>query len=213
MAQQRRSFTSLPPYLQTNRNNLELAVTDDSLYEPEQAKFISGFVGDTRRLSVQDLARTPKLVVNSLVQQKYQFSIGAAQLDPTIQNYVSGCFYDDLLNHLSLNGGLIDDPNRLFGSYYYAWSPPINYDKIVNPARYFWTGEDDATTAGEYITKEPAGSQIKLYQFDGSVLNPIDVTIVNGLPGSAGMDDIVEDASTIDRLLYQYDGSWSQIGR
>src|SRR5688572_29832079 len=124
---QRRVFTSLPPYLQTNRNNLETAVTDDLLYEPEQAKFVSGFVGDTSKLSEEDLRRTPRLVENSAVRQKYQFSIAIAQYNTDTNNYVSGAFYDDLLNHLSLNGAITTDPNRLFGSYYYSWSPPVDY--------------------------------------------------------------------------------------
>jgi len=180
MALQRRAYTSLPSYLQTDRNNLELAISDDICYEPEQAEFISGYIGDVSRLTAEDLIRTPLLKENSTIRQKYQFSIGIAQFDPIANNFVSGAFYDDLLNHLALNGALVDNPNRLFGSYYYAWSPPIDYDKIVNPARYFWTGHGTSVENGEYITKEPAGSQTTLFRFDGESLVPIPVTIVNG---------------------------------
>lgn len=211
MTLQRRSFTSLPPYLQTNRNNLELAVTDDVLYEPEQAAFVSGFIGDTSKLTAEDLRRTPLLVENSAIQQKYQFTIGVAQKDPISGKFVSGAFYDDVLNHLALNGAIIDDPNKLFSCGYYAWSPPISYDKLVNPARYYWTGDDDAVQA-DYITKEPAGSQTTLYQFDGSQMNKLSVTIVDGLPGSGTTDEVVEDISTTDRLFYKWNGSaWIEI--
>jgi hypothetical protein len=212
MVIQRRFFTSLPAYLQTNRNNLESAVLDDLFYEPEQSEFISGFIGDTSKLSEQDLARTPLLKENKAIRQKYQFSIGVAQIDPNTQNYISGAFYDDLLNHLLLNGAIINDPNRIFSAYYYAWSPPIDYDKIVNPARYFWTGNGNAVLNGEYITKEAAGSQTKIHQFNGFSLIANSVTIVNGLPISGTTGQIVEDVSSNDRLLYKWNGSsWDLI--
>lgn len=212
MTLQRRSFTSLPSYLQTDRNNLELAVTDDSLFEPEQAKFVSGYIGNTSKLTSEDLARTPLLIENSAIRQKYQFSVAIAQFNPRTTNFTSGAFYDDLLNHLALNGALVNDPNRLFGSFYYAWSPPIDYDKIVNPARYFWTGNGNAIANGEYITKEAAGSLTTLFRFDGTELVPLATTIVNGLPGSGTLGQIVEDASTPARLLYEWNGvGWAEL--
>lgn len=212
MTLQRRAYSFLPGYLQTNRNNLELAVTDDLLYEPEQATFVSGFIGDTSKLTPEDLARTPRLIENSAIRQKYQFSIGVAQRDPVTGSFVSGAFYDDLLNHLALNGALVDDPNRLFSSIYYAWSPPIDYDKIVNPSRYVWTGGGTATDSGEFITKEAAGTQVVLHQYDGSTLNSFDVTSVASLPGSGTLNEIVEDLSTTDRFFYQWNGfGWARL--
>ncbi len=212
MTLHRRSFTSLPVYLQTPRNNLELAVTDDVLYEPEQAKFVSGFIGDTSKLSATDLASTPLLIENTTLQQKYQFTVGVAQKDPIEQTFLSGVFYDDLINHLYLNGAIVSDPNRIFSAYYYAWSPPIDYDKILNPANYFWTGPGNAKDNGEYVTKEAAGSQTKIFRFDGANVVSHNVTVVNGLPGSGTTDQIVEDVSTIDRLFYRWNGvSWGIV--
>jgi hypothetical protein len=212
MTLERRSYNSLPAILQTNRNNLELAVTDDLMYEPEQADFVSGFIGDTSKLTQEDLTRTPRLTENSAIRQKYQFSIGIAQSDPITQKYISGAFYDDYVNHLTLNGALTDDPNRLFSSNYYSWSPPIDYDKIVNPARYVWTGTGTASDTGEYVTKEAAGSQSILFQFDGFAMVPHAVTVVSGLPGSASVGDIVEDVSTTDRYFYRWDGAnWARL--
>jgi hypothetical protein len=212
MTLQRRSFTSLPVYLQTPRNNLELAVSDDVIFEPEQAKFVSGFIGDTSKLSAADLSRTPLLIENTTLQQKYQFTIGVAQKHPIELTFLSGAFYDDLVNHLFLNGAIITDPNRIFSAFYYAWSPPIDYDKILNPADYFWTGPGTAKTNGEYITKEAAGSQTKIFQFNGTSLSEIDVTIVNGLPLTGTGNEIVEDASTVDRFFYRWNGAaWGLI--
>jgi hypothetical protein len=209
---QRRSFSSLPPYLQTNRNNLELAVTDDVLYEPEQAAFISGYIGNTSGLTAQQLTRTPLLIEASAQAQKYQFTVGIAQQDPVTQNFISGAFYDDLINHLTVNGAIVTDPNLLFESNFYAWAPPIDDDKIVNFARYFWTGSGTASANGEYITKEAAGTVTTLYQFDGTDLNPFRATIVNGLPGSGSANEVVEDVSTPNRYLYQWTGStWGRI--
>lgn len=212
MTVQRRAFTSLPAYLQTDRNDLELAVADDLMFEPEQAAFVSGFIGDTSKLTSDDLRRTPLLVENTEVRQKYQFSVAIAQRDPIHNKFLSGAFYDDLVNHLLLNGAITSNPDRLFSAYYYTWSPPIDYDKLVNPAHYVWTGDGDATTGAEYVTKEPAGSLTTLYQFDGVLLVAKDVTIVNGLPPSGATNQIVEDASTPGRFLYQWTGSgWGEL--
>ncbi len=212
MALQRRFFNSLPSYLQTNYNNLSSSVTDDIVFEPESATFVSGYIGDTSKLTSQELARTPLLIENTAIRQKYQFTVGIAQFDPQTQTYVSGCFYDDLLNHLILNGAIIDNPNRLFSAFYYAWTPPIDYDKIVNPAQYFWTGTGDADANGEYIIKEAAGSQTFIHQFDGVSLVGIQVTIVNGLPLSGSGSEIVEDVSTPNRYLYVWNATeWSLL--
>lgn len=203
----RRPFNQLPEHLRTEQNNREFYVADDPLYEPEASKFISGYIGDSSILTDEDLTRTPIITELDAVRQKYQLGVGVAYVDPDTQEYLSGVFYPDIVRHLAVNGALIDDPNRLFGVRYYAWRPPIDYDRHINFSRYFWIGAGTADDNGEYITKEVAGSQTCLYRFDGSEFDRVSVTIVNGLPGTGTTGQIVEDASTANRLLYAWNGT------
>lgn len=212
MSRERRVFNFLPEYLKTPQNNRETFVADDILYEPEDAEFVNGYIGDSSILTAEDLDRTPPVEENSAERQKYQLVVGAAYIDPNSGQYVNGSFYQDLVNQIEANGGIVSDPNRLFETPFYAWTPPIDYDKHVNFSRYFWTGEGSADVNGEYVTKEPYGSQVVLYRFNGTTFDRVDVEIVNGLPSSAITGDIVEDVSTPDRLLYQWNGSsWGSV--
>lgn len=209
---ERRAFNSLPEYLKTNHNNKEMYISDDVMFEPENADFLIGYIGDTSEIVPIDLQRIPEIKEKSDIKQKYQLSLGVAHVDGNSGVYLNGCFYEDLVNHIDNNGGLVDDHNRLFNTNFYAWSPPIDYDKHINFSRYFWTGIGDADVNGEYITKEPAGSLITLYKFNGTNFVKVNVSIHNGLPSSGKTGDVIEDASTAERKLYEFDGSsWKLV--
>ena len=47
-------------------------------------------------------------------------------------------FYDDLLNRIRYYGGKVDNEDRLFGSEYYSWCPPIDPDMFMNYQNYYW---------------------------------------------------------------------------
>ncbi|RKZ93796.1 MAG: hypothetical protein DRQ40_07210, partial [Gammaproteobacteria bacterium] len=204
MALERRAFNALPTNLQTEQNNREFYIADDVLYEPEQADFISGYIGDIERLTDDDLKRTPQLKEDSDLRQQYQLVVGANRIDTQTKDRVSGAFYSDLIRQIAANGGFVDDPNRLFSVNYYAWTPPIDFDKHINFNRYFWMGEGVGDINGEFITKEPAGSHTVIYHYLDGSLDKRQVELVNGLPSTGTDGDLIEDSSTPNRHIYTY---------
>jgi len=208
MAKQRRAFTSYPDYLKTPHNDQETYVADDMMYEPENADFLQGYIGSGELLTPLDLERTPLIQENSPERQKYQLSIGATYIEPDFQRRLSAAFYTDLTGQITANGGLVDDPNRVFDVGFYAWTPPIDYDKHINFSRYFWIVPGEAADIhGVYITKEPEASKTTIYEFDGSVFNRVEVPITDGLPAVGTAGEYAEDASNIARLIYRSNGT------
>ena len=210
---QRRASSYLPPYFKTVQNLREYQILDDMLYEPEQAAFIRGYIGSTAPLSQEDLERVPVLTETDASADAYQLSIGSAYVDPVTNQYQYGAFYTDLLNQIAANGGLTNDPNRLFETGFYVWSPPIDVDKHINFSSYFWTGPGDALANGEYVTREIAGSQTIMYRFDGSTMVKVPVRIGIGVPTDIDVPGaLYEDASDSERTVYVSTGlAWSPI--
>lgn len=213
MVQDRRAFNSYPEYLKTDQNNRETYIADDVMFEPERGDFLTGYIGDTSILSPEDLERTPPIFESTKERQKYQLNVGVAYVDSETGAYAGGAFYQDLVRHLAANGALTDDPNRLFGTAFYAWTPPIDYDKHVNYSRYFWVGPGAANVNGEYVTKERSGSATVLHQVQaGGTVTAVPVELVGGLPGSGTPGQIVEDASSGNSLIYHWNGSsWNSL--
>jgi len=212
MTHERRAFNFLPEYLRTAQNSREYSVADDVMFEPERLGFVSGYIGDVGVLQARDLERTPQIIEETDQRQKYQLGIGTAYVNPETQAYRNGVFYSDLVQHLDANGAYTNNPNRLFETPFYSWTPPIDYDKHINFSRYFWTGVGTADVNGEYITKEPAGSQTVVYEVVNGALVKRVVRIELFFPSSPNIGDIVEIASTMDRLTYRWNGTaWSPL--
>lgn len=207
MVQQRRAFNYYPENLQTDYNNKETAVLDDNFYEPETSSFVTGYVGDVSTLTEEDLERTPVVGISDVERSKYQLEIGVANIDPITRDYQSGAFYKDLLSDVVMNGGIGGDENRLFETTFYAWTPPIDYDKHINFTRYYWIGQGDASANGDYIVKEVRGSRLVIHQVSGGSLVEHEVTIATSAPTNPSVGDMYEDATFSNRPIYRYNGT------
>ncbi len=207
MATERRVFTNYPESLKTDQNNRETFVADDPLFEPEQANFLNGFIGDVSSLTAEDLARTPLILDITPERQKYQLSVAATFINPETQVRESYASYTDMTRQIEANGGDTSDPNRVFSTEFYAWTPPIDYDKHINFSRYQWIGLGTADVQGEYVTKEPSHSKTVVHEWDGTDLIAHDVEIVIGLPVPGPDGTFVEDASTVERFVYRSNGA------
>jgi hypothetical protein len=211
MTQERRAFTNYPELLRTRQNNRETFIADDPSFEPEQADFVNGFIGDFSVLTDEDLARTPPILEGTSERQKYQLTVGANFISPITQDRLAVATYTDLVNQIDANGGFTNDPNRVFSTDFYAWTPPIDYDKHINFSRYLWTGVGTADVQGEYVTKEPSHSKTLIHVWDGTTLTAKTVLIFNGLPAILPVDTFVEDASAPERFVYRSDGAGWQL--
>lgn len=207
MSRQRRVFNLYPDFLKTPQNDRESFAIDDVLFEPENANFVNGFIGDSTPLGQEDLERNPLIQEINPERQKYQLSVGSTLIDPDTQERVGAAFYTDLLRQISVNGGLVDDPNRIFSTNVYAWTPPIDYDKHINFNRYLWTGEGTADINGEYVTKEPSHSKTVIYRFNGTVLEKKKVTVVNTVPSPGAAGTYIEDGNSPNRTIFRSTGT------
>lgn len=207
MVVERRAFSRLPCYLQTDQNNRDMFITDDVMFEPERAGFLNGYIGDTSVVPDSDLARVPPINESNEERQKYQLSLGAVLVNPETDERTGGAFYSDLVGQINSNGGLVDDPNRIFATPFYAWTPPIDYDKHINFNRYYWTGDGNAEVNGEYVTKEPIASQTILHEITSNTVVSKTVHISNTAPSTPLVGTLWEDSSDFNRLTYRWNGS------
>jgi hypothetical protein len=207
MVKERRAFSRLPCYLQTDQNNRDAYISDDVMFEPERAGFLSGYIGDVSLLTQEDLERQPQIIESTPLRQKHQLSLAAVLVDPTTSNRSSGSFYTDLIGQIAANGGIIDDENTLFENPFYAWSPPFDYDKNTNYTRYYWTGAGNAQVNGEYITREPQGSATVMYELTTTGFVPRPVILSGTAPVSPAVGQLWEDTSTVGRIVYQWTGT------
>lgn len=194
----RRVFKRLPEYLKTEQNNRSTYISDDVLFEPEQAEFVNGIIGDISNIPDSDLQRRPPIKGRDTSHEKYQLTLGAVTVDPSSDARTGGAFYTDLIGQLEANGAILSEPNRLFSTPFYAWTPPIDYDRHINYSRYYWTGAGDAQMNGEYITIEPRGSRTVLLERTATGFRKIEVTISETAPTGPDVE-IWEDVSEGNR--------------
>lgn len=195
----RRFFNNLPEYLRTEKNDRDSRVGEDILYEPENAEFASGYIGDTSIITAEDIKRVPPFPEANDLYRAQQLNVGATRIDSITSERRAAAFPDDLVRHLEVNGAITDDQNRLFGTPFYAWTPPIDPDKFTNFQKYFWIASGNATANGEYIVREPQGSRTVIHRFTGTGFT----RFVVKLGRDAALDgEYFEDIDNANRFIY-----------
>ncbi|RMH14112.1 MAG: hypothetical protein D6698_13115, partial [Gammaproteobacteria bacterium] len=202
---ERRSYNLLPGYFK-NQINDKLTRIADMMYEPEKAKFLHGFVGNTSIIIDKDLAKTPIITEQKKEWQDQQIVFGSFLKDvndPTIIRH--GVLESDLRGLLQFYGGDIhrDSIDRAIESTYYSWTPPIDLDKFLNFSQYYWMGDLDKI---EYIVKEPVGSKTTIHQRVGSSIVTHKVPLIK--PSQPNKGDLWDD----DRTIKIWDGTnWKPL--
>jgi hypothetical protein len=217
---ERRVFSLLPKYFQTDVNKRLLGATDDLVFEPEDFERIEGQIGDDTDVSESDKARSPFLPNLNPEDDRYQLApcVVTYNKDGSVAN---GSFYSDLVGHILANGGITTDESRLFECEYFSFNPPIVVDHWVNFSKYFWTGDGTAADNGVYFVKEPTASQTVLYyvETDGSTTKKSVILDSSGLLGAGATYNpsgnttgaLREDCTDAERAIYRWDGSAWQI--
>ena len=142
MAKSIKSINLLPEFFRTDKNSKFLSSTVDQLIQPPQLERISGYIGSTAT-STYNASTDVYINENSTLRKNYQ-------LDPAlIVNDNSGSIkkavgIDDLTNEINIQGGLVDNFDRLYRTEFYSYNPRIDWDKFVNFQNYYWltTGPD-----------------------------------------------------------------------
>ena len=130
------SVNLLPAFLQTPRNAKFLASTIDQLIQPAQLERLDGFIGST---STPTYNSTNDVYIGENFDLRKNYQLTPALITNDILGnvqYAQG--YDDLINEISIKGGLVNDIDRLFRTDYYSFNPHVDWDKLVNYQNYYW---------------------------------------------------------------------------
>ena len=181
-----RTLPFLPSVFQTETNDKFLSATLDQLVTEPNLVPINGYVG--RKFTpgwtgIESYLREP-----TAARSDYQLeptTVVKNQTDQSVEFYNT---YPELLQKIQYFGGNVANPDRLFSSEYYTYSPKIDYDKFVNFSQYYWlpNGPDAvdivatsaSTTKTFYIYPDNNTNVYNISEFQ-TVGNP-DIVLVRG---------------------------------
>jgi hypothetical protein len=144
----RRLISSLPVSNQNPDLSAFFGATVDEVFQPGTSEPISGYIGHSITGSTDDF-----YVAESTPSRAfYQLEPGMVSFDAINPQTIDYALtYPDLVSYFSVNGSIVTDQGRMFETDYYAWSPPINIDMLVNYRHYYWFGDIDTQSETTYI--------------------------------------------------------------
>jgi len=134
-----RTLTFLPEIFQTPTNAQFLGATLDQLVNPPQTKRIQGYIGSRFGYGIN--AKDYYVTEPTKTRTDYQLDPGVVftkDNESVAKDFIS---YPGLLDALKLQGGVVDNNNRLFESQFYSWDSFTNLDKVINFNQYYWLPE------------------------------------------------------------------------
>ena len=125
------SVNLLPEIFRTDRNSKFLSSTIDQLIQPAELERLDAYVGSTQ---------TPTYKTDDVyLPNKKPYELSPALItNDSLDNIQSTQGYDDLINQISINGGTVDNLDRLFRSNVYSYNAHVDWDKLVNYQNYYW---------------------------------------------------------------------------
>ena len=132
-------YTQLPEYLQTTAIKNFFEVTVEQLYSQSNVETFKGLIGTQR----SDDYNAEGSFVREATATRHHYS-----LTPTVNtiNSTTGksdnfIFFDEFIDILDTYSVDVSNQNRLFGSKYQTFVPPIDIDKLINFQEYYWVPE------------------------------------------------------------------------
>lgn len=126
----------LPGYLQTDSLKKVFNATVNHLFQPSSVEFLDGYVGDYPPW--YNAAKDFYIPEPTNDRENYQLTPTIISNPLNNTELTNAMFYSDLVNQISFQGGIVNNPDRLFSQEYYSWSPPIDLDMFVNYTNYYW---------------------------------------------------------------------------
>lgn len=175
-----RTSDLLPSYLRTDKNVKFLSSTLDQFVQRPLVERISGYIGSKTSPNYNPLTDNYIPAANDL-SADYQLEPALIVRDDkqTVQKTLG---YDDLINQIAFENGLVNNHNRLYKSEVYSYNPHIDWDKFVNFNQYYWlptgpdsieiTGPTEATVSTYTVTDDPT-KQILIFSPDGVTPDPL----------------------------------------
>ena len=169
MAEQFVASKQLPVVLQSTKLKNFFDSTVDQWFKNEDNEYTHGFVG-RREGRIFEPKKDAYLGEPSIDRFNYQLEPSVVVRDNTTQGISYQTTYDDFVNKLRFDGGQISNHKKLFEEDYYSFAPPIDIDKFLNYANYYWyPAKDDLTTETSGVFPS-----LPAIVVDGSGATPID---------------------------------------
>ena len=126
----------LPVVLQTKAIKNFFEATVEQLYSEANTVPLAGFIG---KKTGEDTGLTGAFITeNNADRRQYNLSPAVNNINPVTGDSENLIFYDEFIDTLKVYGVNTSNHNKLFGSGYRSFVPPIDIDKFVNYQEYFW---------------------------------------------------------------------------
>lgn len=136
--EKRRVANLLPGVHQTETIQKFFGASADHLFEPGKSKPLNGYIG--RSVNYTEEATNYYLDEDTNERAFYQLEPSMVSVDENGDNKAL-LFYEDLINSLRFQGGIVNNHDRLFSQNYFSWCPSIDLDKFLNYREYCWVPE------------------------------------------------------------------------
>jgi len=136
------ALSFLPEVFQTEKlKNFFDGTVEQVLRKPNDEK-TTEYIG--RKTDVYfDSSKDNYKIEKTKNRQNYQLEPGIVLKDNDSGETTNAIFYNEILDHIDHENGIVSNQNRLFNQKYYSFSPPIDYDKFVNYDNYYWYPSQD----------------------------------------------------------------------
>ena len=145
MAEQFIASRTLPHVLQSTKLKNFFDSTVDQWFKNENSTFEKGFVGQ-RQGRLLNATKDSYISEPTVDRINYQLEPATVVRNADTQTISYQSTYDDVVNKIRYDGGNVKKHSRLFESSYYSYAPPIDVDKYLNYANYYWYPLNDSLT-------------------------------------------------------------------
>jgi hypothetical protein len=231
MAARIRTLNFLPEVFQTPTNAQFLGATLDQIVDQPNTMKIEGYVGSKFGYGIN--AKDKYVVEPTKTRVDYQLDPAVVFTKTNTATAVDFISYPGITDAVKLNGGIVDNNDRLFNSQFYSWDPFVDLDKLINFNQYYWlptgapavtVGTDVVYNASAYTVQDspnaynissdvdPAGSANPTltlirggsYTFNVGQNSPF---WIQGKPGVTGLDPTQLNIQTRDVLGVDNNGA------
>ncbi len=157
MAEQFIASKQLPYVLQSTKLKNFFDSTFDQWFKNENSQYEIGYVGQ-RQGRIFNSNKDSYIGEPSVDRTYYQLEPTTVVRNADTQNISYQTTYNDIINKIRFDGGITDEQSRLFESSYYSYAPPIDMDKFLNYANYYWYpyADDLSTETGGTFSSLPS---------------------------------------------------------
>ena len=212
-----RTVDFLPNIFQTSSNKQFLAATLDQIVQNPEFRRVEGFIGAKIGPGVNP--DDAYVVEPTPEREDYQLDPCVVSLKPDTNTLKDAITYPGILDTIELQGGVVNNADRLFDSQYYSWDPFVDFDMLSNYGQYFWLPEGpsavtvsatDVPTTNKFYVKRENGS----YSFDKVKGNDPTITLARGGTYTFVVDQSYKEVKSFDvRPNYDIPDSAFMINR